>query len=262
MSFNNKVFIVTGASQGIGKELANQLLQQNAKLLITGRNEERLRQAKDELSKLGDIEYVQADMEVWEDCQRVTETALKCFGRIDGIIHNAGMSAFGKVSALKKEVIDTMINTNIRGVLYLTNLTLPYIREQKGVVLFIGSLAGLHGLPEYSLYSLSKMSLTALAQSLHIEEAPNGVFVGVAHIGFTENEETKKTLNASGDPVPVPKRNRLITNTRSTTANRVLKQIEHKKFWGIHCKVGLANQFMVRFFPRILFGVFKWKYKG
>ncbi len=57
MHFNNKVFIVTGASQGIGKELAYQLLQQNAKLIITGRNEDRLRLAKEELSSLGAVEY-------------------------------------------------------------------------------------------------------------------------------------------------------------------------------------------------------------
>ena len=241
MYFNSKVFIVTGASQGIGKELAFQLLQQKAKLIITGRNEERLRLAKEELSSLGSIEYVQADMGVWEDCQKVTEKTLTHFGKIDGIIHNAGMSAFGKVSDYKQEVIDEIINTNIRGILYLTRMVLPSIRAQKGSVLFVGSLAGLHGLPEFSLYSLTKMSLTALAQSLHIEEAPNGVFVGVAHVGFTENESVKIALNVEGETMAIPKRNPRLTNSRTTTASRILTQIQRKQFIRIHSKLGKAN---------------------
>lgn len=262
MHFNNKVFIVTGASQGIGKELAYQLLQQNAKLIITGRNEDRLRLAKEELSSFGAVEYVVADMGVWEDCQQVADFTLTQYGKIDGIIHNAGMSAFGKVADMKREVIDEIINTNLRGVLYLTNLVLPAIRAQNGSVLFVGSIAGLHGLPDYSLYSLTKMSLTALAQSLHVEEAANGVFVGVAHIGFTENESVKKTLNASGEPVDVPRRNSLLTNSRQVTASSILRQLKRKKYWKLHSKVGLANHFMVRFFPRVLFTIFKWNYKG
>lgn len=261
MSYKDKVFIVTGASQGIGKELARQLLLEQATVIITGRTLSRLEQTVQEFAALGIISFVQADMGKWADCKKVFDTVMHRYGRIDGLIHNAGMSAVGRVADLSPNVIDEIIDTNIRGIVYLTKLALPAIRQTKGSILFIGSLAGMHGLPEYSLYSLSKMSLTAFAQSLHIEEAKQGVYVGLAQIGFTQNEQAKRTLSATGERIAIPVRNKLITNKREVVAGRILRQLYKRQFWGIHCKVGVANYFMVRFFPRILFQFFKWRYK-
>jgi short-subunit dehydrogenase len=262
MKFAGKVFIVTGASQGIGKELARQLLLESASVIITGRNLNRLEHTSQKFAPLGKVAFVQADMGKWEDCEKVVDMAIQRFGRLDGLIHNAGISAVGKVADLSPNVIDEIIDTNLRGIVYLTKLALPAIRQSKGSILFIGSLAGMHGLPDYSLYSLTKMSLTAFAQSLHIEEARNGVFVGIAQIGFTKNEEHKYTLNAKGEAISIPERNRLLINTREETATNILRQIVNKRFLGIHCKLGYVNSFLVRFFPKTFLRILKGRYKA
>ena len=88
--------------------------------------------------------------------------------------------------------------------------------------MLISSLAGLHGMPGHAPYSISKMSLKALAQSLRIELQHAGVYVGIAYLGFTVNEKEKKTLNADGTWEYVPKRPKKLTASREETAAKIL----------------------------------------
>lgn len=251
--FQNKVVLITGASQGIGKSLAEQVLQYGGKVVITGRNTARLAALEKHWEKHAAAMLLLA-VDVADEAgqQKLIQAIQERFGRLDVLINNAGMSAYGDLAQTDAEVIRTLIDTNIKGVLFTTKAALPLLRESQGRVLFISSLAGLYGLPGYSLYSLTKMALRAVRQSLQAELAKSGVYVGIAYVGFTENETDKRTLNAKGEGEAVPPRSARITFSREQTARLLLNQIAQKKAVQIQGKMGKATYFLAQYFPGIL----------
>lgn len=260
--YKNKVVIITGSSMGIGKELAKQILACGGKVVITGRNAMRLQAVAAEFS-----EYEQAllmhvgDVSDYENDKTLIEKTIRHFGKLDVLINNAGLSGFGEVETLNASAIRQVIDTNIYGSLFPVMAALPELKKTGGSILFISSLAGFYGLPSYSAYSLSKMSLRALAQSLEIEMKSKNIFVGISYIGFTENEDEKKTLSPSGEWVNVPKRPKLLTNSRQKTATQLLKQIKNKKKIKTHSFFGKSISIISRLFPFLLGSIYKWNYQ-
>jgi short-subunit dehydrogenase len=256
--YKNKVVIITGSSMGIGKELAKQILLWGGKVVINGRNEERLRIVKDEFFEFQNSVIIHtADVTDYESNQELIRKTISCFGKLDILINNAGLSCFGEVSGIKPNVAKQIIDTNIYGSLYPTMSALPELQKTKGSILFISSIAGFYGLPGYSSYSLSKMSLKALAQSIRIELKSKKVFVGISHIGFTENEDEKRTLNAEGQLVNVPKRPKLVTASRKQTALKILRQIKRKKHNQVHSFTGNIAYKINLFFPSLVETIFQ-----
>lgn len=260
--YKNKVVIVTGSSMGIGKQLVKQILSFGGKVVITGRNKDRLKAVESEfteystslLTHAGDITKYSNNVDL------ITET-IQRFGALDILITNAGLSCFGDVGNMSANVAREIIDVNIYGSLYPVMAAIPELKKTEGSVLFISSLAGIHGLPGYSAYSLSKMSLTALSQSLHTEMKPFGVFVGISYVGFTENENEKKTLSPDGKWVNVPKRPQIITQSREQTALALLKQIRDKKNSNVQDLFGKFTYQLNRFFPSLLHAILRWNRK-
>lgn len=259
--FKDKVVIITGSSMGIGKELAKQILLMGGKVVITGRNTERLELVKEEFSEFQNSFLLHnGDITDYENNKKLIKDTISHFSRLDVLINNAGLSCFGEIADINPEVAKQIIDTNIYGSLYPSMLALPELQKTKGSVLFISSVAGFHGLPGYSSYSLSKMSLKALAQSMRIELKSKKVFVGISYVGFTENEEDKKTLNGNGVWVDVPKRPKLFTASRQQTAMKILCQIKNKKHSDIHSFIGNFTNILNSFMPSVLGGVFQMNY--
>ena len=113
---------------------------------------------------------------------------------------------------MKKDVITsysihyTKLYDNLLGVVNMTKAILPEI-EKDGTVFFMGSVAGIHGIGDYAPYSCSKMALTSLAESLRIEFSGTKLHIGIAYVGFTENDEQKTFIDGSGKTIKVPSRN-------------------------------------------------------
>lgn len=107
-------------------------------------------------------------------------------------------------------------------------------------------------MPTGSAYSAGKMALTALAQSMRIELDGTGVHIGVVHVGFTQNEDDKRVLNAKGELVEVAKRPAYLQQTREQVAKAILKSIRKRNFRTILTVMGKLNAFMVRFFPGLV----------
>ncbi len=131
-------------------------------------------------------------------------------------------------------------------VLQLTHLALPHIVQSKGSILFISSLAAFVGLPGYLPYSVSKMALRAVSESLSIELKNQGVHIGIIYFGFIENDNEKYTLNSNGHKEKVLPRNKLITFTKEEAGfciEKALSKRQKRKTPGITGKLfyGLSN---------------------
>lgn len=237
--FKGKVAIVTGSSMGIGKTVARQLLEAGAFVVINGRNQERLDATALQFRSQGfDPLPIAADVSRLDDARLIAQRALDYFGRIDILINNAGVSMEGEVDDLNPNVFRTVIDVNLLGSFYATKAMLPAIRKTGGSVLFISSVAGLSGLPGYSAYSCSKMALTALAQSLRLELHGAGVHIGIAYVGFTQNDPDKVIHNAKGEMIPQPARDFAHAQPVDVVARRIIQMVERRQFKRVFSPLG------------------------
>lgn len=251
--YKDKVVLITGSSMGIGKEIARQILDYGGKVVITGRNKDRLAKVSQEFEKsTQNILIHVSDASNYEDNLLLVKKIINRFGKLDVLITNAAISCYGEVGKVNPEVVRQVINTNIYGSLFPVMALLEELKKTRGSVLFISSVAGFYGVPGYSAYSLSKMSLKALSDSLKIELKKSGVFVGITYVGFTENEENKVTLSPTGKMESPPMSPKLHTSTRAKTARRITLQIMNKKHSDTHSVLGIFTREMSRFFPFIL----------
>ena len=247
-----KVAIVTGSSMGIGKAVAIALAQKQVKVVLNGRNLEKLTHTAEELQTLGfDVFAIQGDVGIYEDCERLVEQTIAKYGALDILVNNAGLAMTGSIADAPAEAFQQVFHTNILGVLYPTKAAIPHLKKNKGSVVFSGSIAGFMGIPNYSAYSASKMSLTALVQSLKIELAGTGVHVGINYIGFAENDPKKTYLNEHGEVVAMPVRDQFKKMPVEEVAQYFVSGIEKRKYKQTLSLLGKLTGIMPRFFPRI-----------
>ena len=250
--FQDKVVLITGGSQGIGKELARQVLQSGGKVGLTGRSQDKLDSVLDEFQEYGEKILIQAgDVGDFSSAEPLMEEMISRFGRLNVLINNAGLAGYGEVKDLTQLAVDTIVDTNIKGSIYLSRAAIPHL-EKGGSIQFISSLAGLRGLPAYTLYSLSKMALTALAQGLAIELKGDQISVGIAYVGFTANVKEKEWLEASGNPVSLPERDPRLVTSREKTTRLILKQIANRKPVMVHSWLGKLEYVLSRIFPGLV----------
>ena len=251
-TLNGKVAIITGSSTGIGKAIAIALAKKNVKIVLNGRNLERLEKTAEELRSSGfDLLYVQGDVGNYKDCEDLVERTIKKYGTIDILINNAGLAMEGTIAKSLPEVFEKVFHTNILGVLFPTKAALPYLKKSKGSIVFTGSIAGFIGLPDYSAYSASIMALTALAQSLKIELAGTGVHVGINYVGFAENDETKTYLNHQGEIEKMPVRKKFKRMPLEIVAANFVKGIEKRRYKQTFSLVGKLTRVLQKYFPAL-----------
>jgi len=254
-NLNGKVAIITGSSKGIGKAIAKALAKKKVKIVLNGRNQERLEDTAKELRALGyDVLTVQGDVGIYKNCKKLIEQTIKEYGAIDILINNAGLSMEGTIDKTLPEVFEKVFHTNILGVLFPTKAALSYLKESKGSIVFTGSIAGYMGLPGYSAYSASKMALTAFAQSLKIELAGTGVHVGINYVGFAENDDNKTYLNYHGEIEKVPIRKQFKRMPLEVIAAHFVRGIENRKYKQTLSFIGKLTNILHRYFPAL----FEW----
>ena len=166
--FREKTAVVTGATRGIGRAIAESLAANGIDVVIAARHEQDCRKVADEISGKGNGRAVgvAADVRRNEDCQRIVQAAIDGFGRLDILINNAGIGGFAPVDKMDVAHWDRVIGTNLNSLFYCTHAALPHIKKQGGWIINIGSLAGKNAFPGGAAYNASKFGLVGFSEAL------------------------------------------------------------------------------------------------
>lgn len=172
--FKDKVILITGASSGIGEEMALQLAASGAKLVLGARRKDRLDALALTIGQRGGVTPLTLECDVTRDgdLDRMVAAAIQAWGKIDVAIANAGFGVTGPFKKLALNDYRRQFDTNVFGVLRTIYATLPELEKAHGNLAIIGSVAGWVSSPKASPYSMSKFSLRALANSITQEFKP------------------------------------------------------------------------------------------
>ncbi len=251
--FAGKVAIITGSSMGIGKATAFELAAKGARIVLNGRNRERLAETEASLLAQGyEAISIAGDMRSIDDCHRLIEGTVARFGRIDILINNAGKSSRGYFMEQDPAVFKEMMEINFLGCLYPTKLALPYLEQSKGSIIFISSVAGIRGLPETSLYCASKMALTSMAESLRVELHTLGIHVGIVYVGITHNEPGKTVIAPDGSLLELKDREGRKAQSPQQVARAIVAHVRKRKFKQVLTGLGKLNRLANFLFPRLV----------
>ncbi len=200
-----KTIVITGASEGIGAEMARQLAQTQGAgvaLVLAARNEARLTQVATQCAELGaQALVVTTDVSQEADCRQLVASAIDSFGRIDALINNAGMSAqalFEDVNAQDLAWYEQLMRINLWGSVWCSHAALPYLKQSRGRIVAVSSLAGLIGVPGRTAYSASKFAMTGFFEALRAELTGAGVSVTTAYPGVVATQIRYRGFNAAG----------------------------------------------------------------
>lgn len=253
--WKDKVVLITGSSIGIGYALALEAGKRGSHVILNARHPERLEQSCRELQEKGiSVTGVSGDISNYKDCEAIVEHSIRTYGKLDVLVNNAGITAKATVEDMQPEMFRKIMDINFLGQVYMTKIALPHIRKTRGGILFIGSLAGIHGVGNYSAYSSSKMALTAIANTLRIELHGSGVYVGLAYVSTTENHPEKVFLDKEGKPAPRPNR-KVKLQPADEVARHLLSMIEKKKFRSYFSAKGKIKALLYRIYPDLVFRI-------
>ncbi|MBD2872489.1 SDR family oxidoreductase [Paenibacillus arenilitoris] len=189
-NIQDKVVVITGASSGIGEATAKELAAKGAKLVLAARRENRLHKIQSEIeSKGGTAIYKVTDVTSQEQVKALAAFAITTYGKIDVMINNAGLMPLSPLYERKIKEWDTMIDVNIKGVLYGIAAVLPSMRERKeGHIINISSVAGHLIGPAGSVYSATKFAVRAITEGLRKEECINNIRTTIISPGAVASE--------------------------------------------------------------------------
>lgn len=183
-----KVAIITGGSRGIGRAIAISLGREGANIIINySKDDDGAKETLDELKSMGVIALgVKKDVSTYEGAEEIVNKTLKHFGKIDIVVNNAGRSTIGLFMDASKDDIQSLLNTNLLGAMYLTRVALPHMIGNNGVVLNISSMWGEVGASCEVLYSTSKGGLNLFTRALAKEMAPSKIRVNAIAPGVID----------------------------------------------------------------------------
>ncbi|WP_346860233.1 SDR family oxidoreductase [uncultured Draconibacterium sp.] len=223
-----KVVVITGASSGIGKALAEKYAAENFNLVLAARRLERLLELKEQLKSV-EVLPVQTDVSKEEDCKNLIEKAIQKFGKIDILINNAGISMRAAFIDVETDVLRRLMDVNYWGTVYCTKYALPHILEQKGSIVGVISTGGYIGLPGRTGYSGSKFAVRGFLDTVRIEYLRAGLHVLVAAPGFTASEIRKTALVKDGSQQGETPRNESKMMSAERCASIMYRAIKHRR---------------------------------
>lgn len=223
-----KVVIITGASSGIGKSLAELYAAKGWYLVLAARRIDLLKEFEERHPET-EILSVQTDVSVEDDCRKLIEKALERFGQIDVLINNAGISMRATFDQVKLEVLRKLMDVNYWGTVYCTKFALPHVLKQKGSIVGVISVGGYIGLPGRTGYSAAKFAVRGFLDTVRIEYLKSGLHVLVAAPGFTASEIRKHALVANGTQQGETPRDESKMMSSEECARRIIKAIERRR---------------------------------
>ncbi|WP_304518256.1 SDR family NAD(P)-dependent oxidoreductase [Cecembia rubra] len=169
-----KTFIITGGTSGMGKATALLFAQEGAQLIISGRNTRRGKDTEQEINDLGaKAVFVQGDVRDFSHNQELVHTALQYFGKLDGLQSHAGMLGLGSITELEPSLWQETFAVNVDAVFYLLKFAIPELLKQKTASVVVNSsIAAFKTFPNHPAYCASKAALLALAKQAAVEYGP------------------------------------------------------------------------------------------
>lgn len=190
MNIGGKIVLITGASHGIGKELARILVARGAKVALMARGAQALEDLAAELSTAGAgapaapqsqgpkaAVAVPADVKDKTAVESAVAAALTHYGRIDVLVNCAGIGYFGPMETISTADFETLVRTNLLGVINVMQAALPALKESRGIIMNISSALGMRALPFLTAYAGTKAMLNAIGDGMRLELAPYGIRV-------------------------------------------------------------------------------------
>lgn len=207
-----KVALITGATRGIGKEIAIQLANEGYDISLNCRKEnEEVIKLKEEIeSKNVKCILVQGDVASFEDCEKMAKETIENLGSIDVLVNNAGITKDGLLMRMKKEDFTDVIDVNLVGTFNMTRNVIPAMVKQKsGRVINIASVVGVVGNAGQTNYSASKAGIIGFTKSLAKEVASRNILVNAVAPGFIATDMTsvlsEKVQEGINDQIPLKK---------------------------------------------------------
>jgi short-subunit dehydrogenase len=246
--------ILTGASEGIGRALALALASRGARLALAARDRDRLETLAQECrARGGDARALPTDVTNQQDCEWLVGETVTAFGGVDVVVHNAGITMWSRFDALKDlSIFERVMEVNYLAPVRLTALSLPHLKQSKGLLVAIASLAGLTGVPERSGYAASKHALIGFFDSLRIELRGSGVGVSVVAPDFVVSEIHKRAMGPDGEPLGSSPMVQSKIMTAEDCAKRIVRAIEKRERLVLMSARGKLGRWVKLFAPSLI----------
>lgn len=255
-NFKDKVVWITGASSGIGEALAMAFAKEGAKLVLTARRREELERVK-QLTALpnANVLVLPLDVTQFDQAGPAAAQVVAHFGRIDIMVHNAGVSQRSYIDDTDLEVYQSLMNVNFFSTVALTKAVLPYmIAQQSGHFIVMSSVAGKIGTIMRSGYNAAKHALHGFYDSLRAEGYQHNIKVTTIRPGYIRTNISLNALNASGDKFGKMDSNQAKGIPADVCAEKILDAVrKDKKEIYIGGFKEVAAIYLKRFFPNLLF---------
>ncbi|KAA9040722.1 SDR family oxidoreductase [Ginsengibacter hankyongi] len=248
--FKNKVVVITGGSDGIGKALAEAMLKEGAKVATCGRNQQKLENLVNE-NQAFPLFTMTADVSKEEDCKKFINAAIEKFGGIDILVNNAGISMRALFKDTDLATLKNVMDINFWGTVYCTKFALNSIIERKGTIVGVSSIAGYRGLPGRSGYSASKYAVNGWLEALRTELLETGVNVMWVCPGFTTSNIRNAALNKDAKPQGESPMDEEKMMSAEECARHILNAIEKRKRTLVLTLNGKQTVFLNKFFPAL-----------
>jgi short-subunit dehydrogenase len=246
--------ILTGASEGIGRALALALARSGASLALAARDAQRLESLAAECRALGGQAIaIATDVTSEHDLDWLVAETLRAFGGIDVLIHNAGITMWSRFEALEDlSIFERVLDVNYLAPVRLTALALPHLKQSRGLIVAVASLAGLTGVPERSAYAGSKHALIGFFESLRIELDGSGVDVSIVAPDFVKSEIHKRAIGPDGQPLGSSPMMQSKIMTAEDCAARIVRAIARRERLAILSARGRLGRWLKLIAPRAI----------
>ncbi|NIL99307.1 MAG: SDR family NAD(P)-dependent oxidoreductase [Planctomycetales bacterium] len=196
--------IVTGASSGIGRAVAGELVRQGGHCVAVARNQTKLQSLQDEIKSAADsggsLEIVPGDITAAETRQRAVQQAVRCWGGLDALVNNAGIAAFGRFADGQPERLRQIMEVNFFATVEMIREALPVLGQgHRPIIVNVASILGHRGIPRMYEYCASKFALQGLSQVLRVELKKKGIDLLVVSPGTTQTDFYDHVVHGRGD---------------------------------------------------------------
>ncbi|PJZ69899.1 short chain dehydrogenase [Leptospira perolatii] len=227
--FENKAFLVTGASSGIGKAIAIELANSGATVGVIARRKENLKELKSLVKDPNLIIILPADVSAESEVKKVVEEFKKKAKRVDGLIHNAGVSMRALASEADMKVFRNLMDINYFPLVHFYKLLESDLKQSDGHLVAVSSIQGKFATQFRSGYAASKHAIQGFMDSVRLENAKTGMHVLTVCPGFVKTEISIKALSADGSPHGIMDEGQKKGLETNKVAKKILKAIEKRK---------------------------------